>query len=259
MQSTSLSPIEQFTARLHGLSPLSTEDRQALEQLRGIVIQAKANTDLVPPGDAAEYCHLVVEGLVGRFAQFSDGARLIVALYVPGDMADLHSVATPQLAPPLQALTTCTLIRYPLRELRSAVSSRPALAQAFWAYSSVDASVIGTWAASLGRKSAVGRMAHLLCEIGLRMEQSGRGDRSHFTLELTQSQLGEALGLTPVHVNRTLKALRTQALVAVSARTFQIADWDKLAKVGEFDPCYLQMTAATSRAASCLSPVRSAP
>jgi CRP-like cAMP-binding protein len=241
MQSTPLSPIEQFAARLHDLSPLSAEDREALEHLRGIIIQAKASTDLVPLGDTAEYCHLVVEGLVGRFAQFSDGARLIVAIYVPGDIADLHSVATPQLAPPLQTLTTCTLIRYRLRELRAAATSRPALAQAFWAYSSVDASVIATWAASLGRKSAIGRMAHLLCEVGVRMEQSGRGDRRHFTLELTQSQLGEALGLTPVHVNRTLKVLRTQGLFAVSGRAFEIAEWDKLAKLGDFDPRYLQM------------------
>jgi len=245
----SLSPIEQFAERLHRLSPLSGDDRDALGRLRGDIIQTRANTDLLPRSDGAEACHLVVEGLVGRFTQFRDGSRLIVAIHVPGDMADLHAVATPRLAPPLQALTTATLIRFPLRELQAAASSRPTLAQACWAYSAVDTAVIAAWAASLGRRSALQRMAHLLCEVGVRMEQAGRGGRHEFMLELTQAQLGEILGLTPVHVNRTLKALKAQGLVAVSGRTFHVRDWDQLAAIGDFDPHYLQIECEVPRAA----------
>ena len=244
-----LSPIEQFAERLHRLSPLSGDDRDALGAVRGDIIQARAGTDLLPGSDGGEACHLVVEGLVGRFTQFHNGSRLIVAVYVPGDMADLHAVATPRLAPPLQALTTATLIRFPLRELQAAARARPALAHACWAYSAVDTAVIAAWAASLGRKSALQRMAHLLCEVGVRMEQSGRGSRHEFMLELTQPQLGEILGLTPVHVNRTLKALKGQGLVAVSGRTFQVRDWDQLAAIAEFDPDYLQIDDAIARAA----------
>jgi len=247
--SAALSPIEQFAERLNRLSPLSGDDRDALGRLRGEIIQARANTDLLPRSDGADACHLVVEGLVGRFTQFRDGSRLTVAIYLPGDMADVHAVATPKLAPSLQALTTSTLIRFPLRELQAAAGSRPTLAQACWAYSAVDTAVIAAWAASLGRKSALQRMAHLLCELGRRMEQAGRGERHEFTLDLTQAQLGEILGLTPVHVNRTLKALKGQGLVAVSGRTLRISDWERLAAIGDFDPAYLQMESDVARAA----------
>jgi CRP-like cAMP-binding protein len=245
----SLPPIEQFTERLHRLSPLSGEDRVALGRLRGDIIQARASSDLLPRSDGADCCHLIVEGLVGRFTQFRDGSRLIVAIYVPGDVADLHVVATPRLAPSLHALTTATLIRIPLRELQAAARSRPTLAQACWAYSAVDAAVIAAWAASLGRRSALQRMAHLLCEAGLRMEQAERGDRHEFTLDLTQAQLGEIVGLTSVHVNRTLKALKAQGLVAITGRTFRISNWEQLAAIGEFEPDYLQIDDDIPRAA----------
>ena len=92
-------------------------------------------------------------------------------------------------------------------------------------------------------------MAHFLCEFGMRMEKAGRGDRLNFTLDLTQTQLGEALGLTPVHVNRTLKALRTRHLVTATGRDFAVHDWDQLAALGEFDLTYLQFDEEVREAA----------
>jgi CRP-like cAMP-binding protein len=92
-------------------------------------------------------------------------------------------------------------------------------------------------------------MAHLLCEIGMRMEAAGRGNRLNFTLNMTQPQLGDALGFTPVHVNRTLKALRTNQLVTSSGRGFAVHDWPRLAALGEFDSRYLAIEEATLRAA----------
>jgi CRP-like cAMP-binding protein len=242
-------PLDGFVARLGWLSPISADDRTALIGLVGGVVQVPSGVDLISPGDDVEYVHLVVEGLLGRFAQFEDGKRQITAIHIAGDMADLHSVVTPSAGSPMQALTTTTLIRFPIRQLRSMIRARPSIAEAFWAYSAVDTAVLARWAANLGRRAAANRMAHLLCEIGMRMEAAGRGDRLNFTLNMTQPQLGDALGLTPVHVNRTLKALRASQLVSTSGRDFTIHDWPRLAALGEFDGRYLVIEDVTLRAA----------
>lgn len=244
-----VSALERFTDRLHSLSPLSGDDRAALLGMNGDIIQARANVDIVLPGANSDYSHLIVEGIVGRFAQFSDGRRQITAIHIAGDMADVRAVATPGTALPMQALTTSTLLRFTIHELRAIVRSRPAVAEAFWAYSAVDASVVERWAANLGRRTASERMAHFLCEFGMRMENAGRGDRLAFTLDLTQAQLGDALGLTPVHVNRTLQALRTQHLITTTGRDFAIHDWERLAVLGDFDLAYLQIEEIVLKAA----------
>lgn len=249
MPPTDTSPLGSLAARLASLSPIGPEEQAALHGLAGAIIQVAAGVDLVPPGEQARHVHFVVEGLVGRFAQFSDGARQITALHIPGDAADLHAVVRPGVAPPLQALVTTTLVRVPIGEMAALAQERPAIAKAFWAYCAVDAAVLERWAANLGRRAAIQRMAHLLCEIGLRCEQSGRGDRRNFALPLTQPQLGDALGLTPVHVNRTLKTLRGEGLIATAARNFQIRDWERLAALGDFDAAYLVLEDAVRCAA----------
>jgi CRP-like cAMP-binding protein len=109
--------------------------------------------------------------------------------------------------------------------------------------------VLARWAVNLGGREARVRLAHFLCEIGLRMEASGEGDRDDFLLELTQTQIGEALGLTPVHVNRTLRALKETGVIEVEGRIFRIPDWPRLAAIAEFEPDYLQIIPPTDQAA----------
>jgi len=243
------SPFARFADRLANLSPVGPEERSALLALSGAIIQVRAGTDLVPPGDPAAYVHLVVEGLVGRFAQFRDGKRQITAVHLPGDVADLHAVARPMLAPALQTLTTATLVRIPLATMISLARANPAVAEAFWAYCAVDTAVLERWAANLGCRAASQRMAHFLCEIGLRVECAGRGHRLDFAFDVTQPQLGEALGLTPVHVNRTLRALREQGILEITGRRYQVLNWDALVAVGDFDPLYLLLDGPQRQAA----------
>lgn len=237
-------PIDRFVLRLAKLSPLGKEARDALQNLRGKVIQASAGTDLVSPGARADGIHLIVEGLAGRFAQFSDGRRQITAIHLPGDVPDLHAVAVPIARPSLQALITTTVIKYPVEDLAALARRYPAVGEAFWAYGALDAVVLERWAGNLGRRSAVQRMAHLLCELSLRLADAGRGQRHAFSLPVTQQQLGDMLGLTPVHVNRTLKALRDQNVVTAKGRQFLVHDWESLAATADFDPSYLLLEAA---------------
>jgi len=245
MSLNDFSPIDRFVLRLGRLSPLGLREREVLQDLRGRIFQAEAGTDLIARGSHADHVHLIVEGLCGRFAQFSDGERQITALHIAGDVPDLHTVAARSAAPSLQTLVTSTLIRLPVDQMAALVRSHPAIGEAFWAYSAFDAMLLERWAANLGRRTAVQRMAHLLCEMALRLEDAAHGTCRDFALPITQPQLGDALGLTPVHVNRTLKMLREQGLVTITGRRVLVHDWTRLAELGDFDPSYLLLGGAS--------------
>jgi CRP-like cAMP-binding protein len=235
--------------RLEALSPLAHADIDALLRLKAEVTRVSANRDVVLPGAPFENAVLVASGLVGRYFQLADGRRQITAIHIPGEVADLHRVAAPGAGSALQALTNAAIVLVPGRELRALVQASPAIAQAFWVYSAIDAAVLSRWAANLGRRDAKARMAHLLCEMGLRLESSGQASRDEFLLELTQPQMADALGLTPVHVNRTLKVLKSLGVVEIDGRIYRIPDWKRLAAIGDFDFDYLQLTAPAEKAA----------
>jgi CRP-like cAMP-binding protein len=241
MHLSAASALQTFVARLQTLSPLSADDVAALEGLDARVAHVRSNADIVGAGAHFEHAVLVATGLVGRYLQLANGERQITAIHVPGEIADLHRVATPNAGSALQALTNATIVLVSGKELREVAAGSARILQAFWTYSAIDAAVLSRWAVNLARCGAKVRMAHLLCEIGLRMEASGQGMRAEFLLELTQGQLGDALGLTPVHVNRTLKALRQIGVVEVDGRIYRIPDWPRLAAIAEFDPDYLQI------------------
>jgi CRP-like cAMP-binding protein len=243
------SALEIFAERLSSLSPLAEQDVRNILALAGPIGQARANIDVVTPGQQVDHVCLVVEGLLGRFGQLRDGKRQITAVHIPGDVADLHSVASPRAASAIQALTTTTIIRIPHAHLRKLASESIAITRGFWAYSAMDAALLSQWAVSLGRKSATSRLAHLLCELALRMEAAGRGDRHSFELDVTQAQFGDMLGLTSIHVNRTFRALRDANLVTTAGRHIAIRDWDQLAGAGDFDSDYLQLDGTASEGA----------
>jgi CRP-like cAMP-binding protein len=243
------SALQTFVQRLKELSPLSHADIEALLALKAEVTRVGGNRDIVLPGAAFENAVLVASGLVGRYLQLADGRRQITAIHVPGEIADLHRVAAASAGSALQALTNAAIVRVSGPELRALAQASPAITRAFWVYSAVDAAVLSRWAANLGRRDAKSRMAHLLCEMALRLESSGQALRDEFLLELTQPQLADALGLTPVHVNRTLKALKELGVIETDGRIFRIPDWPRLAAIAEFDAEYLQITAPAGKAA----------
>jgi CRP-like cAMP-binding protein len=243
------SALQTFVQRLKTLSSLSHPDVEALLALKGEVTRVSANRDIVLPGAPFENAVLVASGLVGRYLQLADGRRQITAIHVPGEIADLHRVAAPTVGSGLQALANAAIVLVSGQELRALARTSPSITQAFWVYSAIDAAVLSRWAANLGRRDAKARMAHLLCEIGLRLEWSGQGLRDEFLLELTQPQMADALGLTPVHVNRTLKALKDLGVVAIEGRVIRIPEWARLAGIAEFDSEYLGIAAPAVKAA----------
>lgn len=235
--------LSRFLSRLTRRSVLDGDEIAALLALPCVEQQVRANQDIVRLGELVDHACLVVEGLVGRFGQAASGERQIIALHIPGDMADLHSVVGPRVVTPLQALTRSTILRIPHEALRQTASSYPAIAQALWRDCMVDTGIIAQWLLSIGRRSARARLAHLICEMGVRYEQVGEQSGEGFDLPAAQHHIADALGLTAVHVNRMFRALKQGGLIAVNGRRITILDRDGLAAEAEFDPGYLQLEA----------------
>jgi CRP-like cAMP-binding protein len=241
MQNTRHEILAPFLTRLLTRSVLDDEEQQAVFELPVAIQKFSGGVDFVDLGEELDHACLIVDGLVARFEQTSKGDRQITALHIPGDMADLHSVVLPKTSWALQTLTTSRVGKIPHVALVAAADRYPRLARAFWRDCAVDASIIAVWSVSLGRRNAEARLAHLLCELKCREEAVGRLDGCAFALPMTQMQLADVLGLTPIHVNRMLGTLRSASLITMSSGRVEILNWPGLAKAADFDPAYLHL------------------
>lgn len=234
--------LQLFLNRLLLRSALAEEERQAILSMRVHPAQVSPNVDIVPPGRLVTYSCLVAEGLAGRFGQLPSGLRQITAMYIPGDMCDLHSAMLPRVEWALQALSApLAYLKIPHEELLRVSRAHPRVAEAFWRDCVVDASIIAQWVVSLGRRDATARTAHLLCEMALRLECAGQGSREAFELKATQAHIADALGITPVHMNRVVRGLRLQGVLSWTGRTIRVLDWDGLVRIASFDSGYLEI------------------
>jgi len=232
--------LQRFLERLINRSVLTDEEQQAILALPAHAVQVQANRDFVGLRESVDHASLIVAGLVGRFDQNSEGSRQITAIHIPGDMVNLHSVVQPRATSALQALSVATILRIPHAAIRAATARHPALAEALWRDCMVDAAILSQWIVNIGRRDAKTRIAHLLCEMSMRLRGGEGGGTFSFPFEVTQSQLADATGLTSVHVNRVLKALRREGLADVRRREVEILRWDALVVAGDFDANYLQ-------------------
>lgn len=229
--------LEQFALRLGEACALGPIERDALLSLPTEAGAFEAHRDFVQRG-VSEFAFLVVEGLVARYSDTGQGKRQITGLYIPGEVANLGA-ATLTSTLTLQGLSDGRALRIPLASIRSLIAEHPKLAACFWRETVREAAIAAEWMLSLGRRNAAERVAHLLCETGWRLEGGAVSDGGDYAFRVTQSQLAEILGLTPVHVNRTLRDIREQGLASLRGRRVTIHDWDGLARLGDFDPAYL--------------------
>lgn len=232
--------LELWLRRLALRTSLDAADRRMVLDLPGRVERVRPNHDFVRLGERNGECCLIVEGIAGRFGQTREGLRQLTALHIPGDMADLHSAVLPQAASALSAISEVVVYRVPHAAMHGAVQRSDRLARAVWRDCTVDAAILGEWLTNNGRRNARARLAHLICEMALRFEAIG-ADRCAFTFDISQVHLADALSLTSVHVNRTLRELREQGLLMLQGRDVRIHDWDALAQAGDFDPHYLHL------------------
>ncbi|WP_245516574.1 Crp/Fnr family transcriptional regulator [Methylobacterium segetis] len=228
--------------RLESITHLSDEERQAILSLPVKARVLKANQDIVRDGDKPSQCCLILDGWACRYKLIGEGKRQILSIHIAGDIPDLQSLHIHTMDHSLATLTEATLAFIPHESLHELVLRFPGIAAAFWRDTLVDAAVFREWMVGMGRRSAYERIAHLFCELYLRLEAVGLAGEHRCPLPITQVDLADALGLTNVHVNRVLKEMRGQGLVTLRSNTLVIEKWDGLIQASEFDPTYLHLT-----------------
>jgi len=232
-------PLTLLAARLEKLSPLDESDRAAILDLPYTLRTVAQHEYIIREGETAENSCLLRSGFASRQKFVANGGRQIVSIHMTGDMVNLQNSLLKRADHSVQAMTDAEVALIPGLAIVALAASRPAVAMAMWLDTLIDGAIFREWIANVGRRDARARTAHILCEFALRQERAGLANRSKYDLPMTQEQLGDAVGLTAVHVNRTLKALERAGLISRRNRSVTITDWEALRHAGDFDPAYL--------------------
>lgn len=222
-----------------GRDVLGADDLAALEGAVREVRQVPARKVLIRRGELVNASTMLVEGFLCRYMDDREGYRQLVAVHVPGDFVDLHAYPMKRLDHDIGTLTECTVALVDHQALAQITATRPTLTRMLWYSTLLDAAQHREWIFRLGRLGAEGRIAHFMAELHTRLRMVGMGDAHGFVLPLLQSDLAEAVGLTSVHVNRTLRALREAGLLTFRNGEVTIGDVKRLHAVAEFEPDYL--------------------
>lgn len=237
-------PLADFIRKFERLAELDDLDRQALRGLSCSVQTVDAGRHLVREGDRPTECCLLVKGYACRYKVSVDGRRQIVSFHIPGDVIDLQHLHLAVADHHVATITSAEVAWIPKAALRAIARQRPALAEAMWRDTLIDASIFREWVLNVGRRDAKARVAHMLCEFAVRCEVAGFGPAESFAWPMTQEHIADATGLTSVHVNRTLKTLANDGALECSRGRYWVKDWTRLAQIGEFHQAYLHAVAA---------------
>ncbi|MEA3047405.1 MAG: hypothetical protein QOJ53_1737 [Sphingomonadales bacterium] len=233
--------IEKLLLKLSLRDELSAEEEAALRALPEIIKEVPADKTIIRAGEALNDSTLLLEGLMCRYKDLKNGSRQISELHVAGDFVDLHSFTLKRLDHNIMTLTCCRVATVPHARLKRITEEFPHLTRILWFSTNLDAAIHREWVLSLGRRTALARLAHFFCELHVRLGIVGLTDGLSFRLDLTQVDIAECLGLTSIHVNRTLKVLREQGLVELRGGIVEIRDLIGLRRVAEFTDDYLSL------------------
>ena len=181
-----------------------------------------------------------MDGFACRYKLRANGSRQIMAYLVPGDFCDLHVFILREMDHTIATLSPCRVVDIP-RERILELTERSALARALWWATLVDEATLREWLVNIGARSAEERIAHLLCELLLRLRVVGLADGAEYELPITQAELADTMGLSSVHVNRVLQRLRGDGLITLKGKQLVIPDPDRLIAFSGFTPNYLHL------------------
>jgi CRP-like cAMP-binding protein len=194
---------------------------------------------MVREGQRANDCSLLLRGFAFRQKILSNGSRQIISIHIPTEFVDLQNGLLGVADHSVQSLDRCEAALIPREALIALSEKSSAIRMAMWVDTLIDASIFREWVVNVGRRDSRARIAHLLCELVLRLEKIGAGHEGMFDFPITQEQIADATGLTAVHTNRTLQALRKDGLIELTARSLTVLDWDRMREVADFDELYL--------------------
>lgn len=228
-----------FVEKLRGYAPLAAADEELLEDACQPIRPFPAGHDLICDGDEPTAVFIVLEGWAFSYKMLPDGGRQIIAFMMPGDFCDMHVAVLAEMDHSIATLTKAKVAIIPRAKIEQLVDTRPSLHKAFWWTQLVDAGVLRATIVSLGRRHSIERVAHLLCELCLRMRNIGLVDEGPCVLPFTQIVLADAVGLTPVHTNRVVRKLRVVGALDMRPGSLIVTDLSRLAQIAGFDGTYL--------------------
>lgn len=232
--------LDPFIRKLEHGADLTEADHSRIASIAR-VRQVGAGQTIIEQGERPDDVRLVLSGFAYRYKVLRDGKRQIVALLVPGDFCDLHVAILGAMDHGIAAMSLCTIADLSRATVLDLTEKYPRIGRALWWATLVDEAVLREWLVNIGRREAAPRMAHLFCELLVRLQAVGLADQASYPFPLTQVDLADALGLTPVHVNRTVQALRQAGLIVLKKRRLAIPDVRRLKAFCEFDPIYLHL------------------
>jgi CRP-like cAMP-binding protein len=231
-----------LTMKLEQFTEFSQSERIRLDEIMGRDSKTFARGQtIIREGDKVDHIHLVTKGLATRSKTLVDGSRQLMAFLVPGDLCDVEVFILEAMDHDVLALseTTCTLI--PAAEMEQLLTESSNLTRALWWSTMTDSAVLREWIVNHGKRDSRERLAHIFCELLIRNKMVDESVDNSVPFPLTQEELAEATGMTPVHANRVLGQLRDDGLIELNRRVLTVLDFEGLKKVAQFDPDYLHL------------------
>jgi CRP-like cAMP-binding protein len=225
--------------KLARLGLLDQEDVAAIEMLPWRDETARAGTHLIREGARVAECCLLVSGHACRSKLTRDGSRQIVSFHMPGDLLDLQHLLLQRADHNVELITDAALSWISIDALRELAFTRRNIGCALWRDTLIDGSIFREWVLNVGQRDGRARVAHMLCEFAYRRAAAGIDNSEELDLPMTQEQIADATGMTPIHVNRMLAALRTEGVISSQKRRVEILDWAQIQRIADFDPAYL--------------------
>ena len=236
--------FERTVKKFERRTTLTEEDKQAFCNLPYEIRTFEANRYIVREGDRSPHASLIVEGLAFRQKVTKEGGRQILSVHIPGDFMDLEGALLKVADHSVQALTRCQVAMIPCAAIVDLIDSHSRLAHAMWIDTLIDGSIYREWIVNVGRRDLRSAACHLLCEFARRLEVAGLAQGGGYELPMTQEQLADALGISPVHVNRVVRDLDAEGLIVREKRFITIPDWHALSRAAGFNELYLHLDQA---------------
>ena len=237
-----------LTMKLEQFTSFDPDERQRLDQLLTYPTKAYARgTNIIGEGDKVDEIHLVLTGLAARAKTLRSGDRQFMALLVPGDLCDVEVFVLEGMDHDIMAMAETTCVLIPAKVIEGLLTESTKLTKALWWSTMTDSAVLREWIVDHGSRDSLERIAHLMCEMLIRYRIIGETTDDSFPFLLTQEELADALGMTPVHVNRMLQQLRSQGLIDLKGKALTIFDTEALRRVAKFDSSYLHLARTERR------------
>lgn len=230
-----------FLRKLESVESLTDAERATAVALCQDVRTVARHSDIVSEGNRPRHVHIILRGWAARYSIVPDGGRRITAILIPGDFCDIHVTTLAVMDHGIIAITDCDVAFVPTNQIEKITQSTPVLTRALWRSTLIDESILRQWLVNSGRREAVDTVGLLLCELYARLELVGLVTDNRLKLPLTQEHLGDATGLTTVHVNRKIRELRERGLLNIVDGELYLPSIPSLAKYCGFNSQYLHL------------------